>query len=96
MIMTLDNITASDTTGQRSVRLPKVRRDLSLGELLDGTLLPKLALPRQDSAQRPISYSIRNDRTGTYVRRSESVGDVLSSNDRLVLQPQIDAGGSAL
>ncbi len=95
MIMpTLDMFSASDTTGQKTARFRKVPGHMSIGELLDGTVLPRLALPRLDTQQRPISYRARNDRTGRYLHRSEATGEALLEGDRLVLQPQIDAGAA--
>lgn len=92
MIMPTIELSASDTTRQKRVRLRGIPTDQAVGELLDHEILPRLALPRLDSQQRPIAWSARLSRTGQYVNRSERVSDALLDQDEVVLQPNIDAG----
>ena len=93
MIMPLKiGIRASDVTGQNQVDVDELPVDLTIGEALDG-LVPRMQLPRMDSTGRPLTYHARLEREGRHLNRAERIGDALQPNDRLVLQPNIDAGG---
>ena len=85
-------IRASDVTGQNQVDVDELPVDLTIGEALDG-LVPRMQLPRMDSTGRPLTYHARLEREGRHLNRAERIGDALQPNDRLVLQPNIDAGG---
>jgi hypothetical protein len=80
----------ADVTGQklRRVRSP---RDASVGEVVDG-LLGRMHLPATDSDGQVLTYHARLEREGRHMHRSEIVGDVVQENDRVTLQPDIDAG----
>ena len=92
MIMPLKiGIRASDVTGQNQVDIEELPIDLTVGEALDG-LVPRMQLPRTDSSGRTLTYHARLEREGRHLNRSERIGDALQPNDRLVLQPNIDAG----
>ncbi len=82
---------ASDVTGQRLVDIKDVPTDATIGELVDG-LLPRMNLPRDDNGGRPLTYHARLEREGRHLHASELVGETLQPNDRLVLQPEINAG----
>lgn len=94
-MITLDrfSVRASDVTGQRQVNVGDVRSDTTVGELLDG-LVPRMQLPRTDSGGQPLTYHVRLDREGRHLNRAERVGDALSPDDKLTIQPRIDAGGN--
>ena len=95
MIMPTLEFEATDVTGQKRARFKRVPGDLSIGELIDQTILPRLSLPRMDSQSKPISYSIRigeSAQSGRYLHRSEVAADALQSGDRMVLSPEINAG----
>jgi len=81
----------SDVTGQRSVDIEGVDGEATVGELVD-RLLADLELTRDDTEGRPITYRARLEREGRHLHAAERVGDALQSGDRLVLQPNIDAG----
>ena len=89
------SIRASDVTGQRQVNVGDVRSDTTVGELLDG-LVPRMQLPRINSSGEPLVYEIRHDREGRHLNRAERVGDALSPDDKLTIQPRIDAGSNSL
>jgi len=96
MIMPLKvGIHASDVTGQNQVEVDDLPIDSTVGEVLDG-LVPRMRLPRNDSGGRPLTYHARLEREGRHLNRSERVGDALQPNDRVVLQPNIDAGGGKI
>jgi hypothetical protein len=65
--------------------------DSSMDDLVQD-LLPKLQLPAQDSAGRPLTYHARIERLGRHAHGSETVGDVLEPNDLIALHPNVDAG----
>jgi hypothetical protein len=82
----------SDVSGQKTATVTDVPSDASVGELVE-ELLAELQLTRHDSSGRPLTYQARLDREGRHLLPSERVGDALHAGDRLVLQPNIDAGG---
>lgn len=84
-------IRVSDVTGQKMVDVRDVPADATIGELIDG-LLPRMNMPRNDNGGRTLSYQARLDRDGRHLHASEVVGDTLMPHDRLVLQPEINAG----
>lgn len=84
-------IRVSDVTGQKSVDVKDVPRDATIGELIEG-LLPRMNMPRNDNGGRTLAYQARLDRDGRHLHSSEVVGDALEANDRLTLQPEINAG----
>lgn len=82
----------SDVSGQKTATVSDLPFDASIGELVD-QLLEELQLTRNDTSGRPLTYQARLDREGRHLLASERVGEALQSGDRLVLQPNIDAGG---
>jgi hypothetical protein len=82
---------AADVTGQRLVDVKDAPTDATVAELIDG-LLPRLQLPRNDVGGQPLIYRARLDRDGRNLHASELIGEALQPNDRLVLQPEINAG----
>ena len=85
---------ASDVSGQKLVSVPDVPADASVGELIQG-LLGQMNLPENDVEGRPLAYHARLEREGRHMHSSELVGEALEEGDRLVLQPNIDAGAPA-
>jgi hypothetical protein len=63
-----------------------------VSEVLDA-LVRQMDLPRNDSEGRPLVYQALHTREGRNLRADEKVGEALSTGDRVVLQPNIDAGG---
>ena len=82
----------SDVSGQRLHRVRGIPGDSTVGELVQG-LLARMHLPRNDAGGRPLTYHARLEREGRHLLASEVVGKALQDEDRLVLQPNIDAGG---
>ena len=87
---TLD-IQASDVSGQKLVDAQRVPTDSTVGEVVQG-LLSQMNLPRNDVSGRPLTYHARLEREGRHLHASEVVGDALEPKDRIVLQPNVDAG----
>lgn len=90
---TLDaiSVTVSDVSGQKVFRVPKAPADATVGELIQG-LLSQMNLPANDSNGQPLAYQARLEREGRHLNAAERVGDALETGDRLMLQPNIDAG----
>jgi hypothetical protein len=84
-------IRVADVTGQKVVDVSDVPTDATIGELIEG-LLPRMNMPRNDNGGRTLAYQARLDREGRHLHASEVVGDALAPHDRLVLQPEINAG----
>jgi hypothetical protein len=84
-------ISASDVTAQNQVVVDDLPTDFTIEQALDG-LVPRMQLPRTDSTGRPLTYHARLEREGRHLNRAERVGEALQPNDRIVLQPNIDAG----
>ena len=87
---TLD-IHVKDVTGQRPYRARGLSTDLSVGDLVQ-RLSEKMNLPRIDSAGLPQNYQVYLDREARHLYATEKVGDVLEAEDRITLQPDIQAG----
>ena len=88
-------VEVSDVSGQKTATVNDIPADASIGELVE-QLLEDLRLTRNDTSGRPLTYHARLDREGRHLLSSERAGEVLQSGDRLVLQPNIDAGGSLI
>lgn len=82
----------SDVSGQKLVRVTGVPRDSTVGELIQ-SLLPRMRLPQNvHGDQAAPTYQARLEREGRHLHSSETVGDALQQEDKLVLQPHIVAG----
>jgi len=84
---------ALDASGQKRVKVDGVQRDWTVRELV-GRLLPPMRLRDRDATGKPVTYRARLDREGRSLHGSELVGDALLPEDRITLQPHIQAGAS--
>lgn len=82
----------SDVSGQKRMTVDEFEQDAIIGELVE-RLISEMDLTRQDREGRAVTYHARLEREGRHLHASERVGDALQRGDRLVLQPNIDAGG---
>lgn len=82
---------ATDVSGQKVVNVSHLQADATVGELIQG-LLAQMNLPQNDVSGTPLTYHARLEREGRHLHASERVGDVLQTGDRVVLQPNINAG----
>ena len=82
---------ASDVSGQKHVKAGNVPVDSTVGELIDG-LLAKMELPRNDANGAELTYHALLDRESRHLQGDETVSAALQDEDRIVLQPNIDAG----
>jgi hypothetical protein len=82
----------TDVSRQKKVRVTSFPEDSSVGELIQG-LQVKMKMPANDVSGRPLTYHAPHEREGRHLNASEKVADVLQTGDRIMLQPNIDAGG---
>jgi hypothetical protein len=81
----------SDVSGQKRFKVTNAPVDNSVGELIH-EMIGKMNLPRNDPSGAPLTYQARLEREGRHLNAAEKIGDALEANDRLTLQPNIDAG----
>ncbi len=81
----------SDVSGQKVFRVANAPTDNNVGELIH-EMIGKMNLPRNDASGAPLTYQARLEREGRHLHAAERIGDALEANDRLTLQPNIDAG----
>ena len=85
---------AADVTGQNVVNVNNLDREITVGELIEG-LVPRMNLPRLGNGGRPLTYHARLEREGRHLHATEVVSDALQTEDRITLQPTIEAGRGA-
>ena len=88
------NLTASDVTGQKHVRLHQVPTHTSVREFTEG-LLPRMRLHQLDHNGNPVHYEVRLEREARHVHGAEIVGEALQDADHIILHPRISAGGAS-
>lgn len=85
----------SDVSGQKILSVSNVPVDATVGEVVHG-LISRMRLPANDAGGRPLTYHARLDREGRHLQGAERVSAAVLPGDRIVLQPNVDAGGGAL
>jgi hypothetical protein len=88
---TTTTFTATDVSQQRLATAKDVPDDATVAEVIEN-LLSQLDMPRNDADGQALTYRARNEREGRFLQTHERVGDAVRSGDRLMLQPNIDAG----
>ena len=83
----------ADVSGQKVVRVNAVPPDTTVGEFIEG-VLPQMRLSENDAGGRPLVYNARLEREGRHLHGSERMADAVVFGDRLVLQPNVEAGGN--
>jgi hypothetical protein len=83
---------ATDVSEQKAVEVQDIPDDATVQEVLDA-ISRQMELPANDSEGRPLVYQALHVREGRHLRSDERVGDALQSGEKIVLQPNIDAGG---
>lgn len=91
MIQTKIGIQAADVTGQTVVSVNSLDSEMTVGELIEA-LVPRMKLPALGNGGRPLTYHARLEREGRHLHATEVVGEALQSQDRIMLQPTIEAG----
>jgi hypothetical protein len=83
----------SDVTGQKIMAVSDVPSEATVSEVVR-SLIAQMRLPANDTEGRPLTYHARLDREGRHLLGSERVAEALQPGDRVVLQPNVDAGGA--
>ncbi|MFQ5738710.1 MAG: hypothetical protein ACE5JX_06820 [Acidobacteriota bacterium] len=63
----------------------------TVGELVNA-VLTQMRLPEKDAEGHPIHYQARLEREGRHLHSSELVGDALLPEDKVTIQPDVNAG----
>jgi hypothetical protein len=82
---------ATDVSQQKMRRVSNIGLEVTVREFTD-SLLAEMRLPQNDPEGRPVTYYALLEREGRQLQSWEKLGDVARSGDRVVLQPNIDAG----
>lgn len=82
-----------DVTGQKMASVRNIPPESTVQELIDG-VLAKMRLPDSDSVGRPVAYQARLEREGRHLHPSERLNDAVHTDDRVVLLPNVEAGGT--
>lgn len=85
------SVEISDLSRQKRLKKSQVDVSMSVGELIESVLGP-LRLSPLDSVGRSLTYRAFRERDGRHLHAAEKIGDAIQDNDRLTLQPNIDAG----
>ncbi len=85
------DLTATDVSGHKRVSVRGVSGEATVRELVNG-LLAKMGLGQRDVSGQPIQYRALLEREGRHLFDSEIVGDALDPDDKITLQPKINAG----
>ncbi|MFN0058699.1 MAG: hypothetical protein ACKVX7_09620 [Planctomycetota bacterium] len=86
-------IEARDVSGQRVARVSDIATDSTIAEMLE-LLTTNMRLPRNTHEGEAISYQALLEREGRHLNATERVRDALLTDDRVVLQPNIEAGAA--
>ena len=85
-------IQVMDVTGQKTTSVSDIPSDSTVGELIDG-VVARMRLPDVDADGRPVVYHARLTREGRHMHSSERVSESVQTDDRVVLLPNVEAGG---
>ena len=84
------SIHVQDMSGQREFVARDVPLEATWGETM-GSILANLPLPKNDPVS-PNTWSGHLEREGRHLHANEMVGDALVNGDRVILQPEVNAG----
>jgi hypothetical protein len=84
-------LVASDISEQKSVEVQDVPDEAAVAEVLDA-IVRQMKLPSNDVEGRPLVYQALLPREGRHLRADEKVGEALAPGDKIILQPNIEAG----
>jgi hypothetical protein len=82
---------ATDVSQQKVRRVSNIGPEVTVRELTDALLI-EMNLPQNDPEGRPLSYHVLLEREGRHLQSWERLGDAVKPGDRVVLQPDIEAG----
>jgi hypothetical protein len=76
---------------QKAFSLKDIPTTATVGELISAAI-PRMNLPSRDDSGSPVCYRARHEREGRHLNDSEIVGDALKNDDRIFVEPNIEAG----
>lgn len=82
---------ATDVSQQKVRRVSNIGPEVTVRELTDALLI-EMNLPQNDPDGRPLTYQVLLEREGRHLQSWERLGDAVKPGDRVVLQPNIEAG----
>lgn len=82
---------ATDVSQQKVRRVSNIGPEVTVRELTD-SLLIEMNLPQNDPEGRPVTYHVLLEREGRHLQSWERLGEAVKTGDRVVLQPNIEAG----
>jgi hypothetical protein len=85
------NLQVADVSGQKLFQVSDIEPDDTVGVLLSRAVM-EMNMPQTDVAGRPLVYHARLEREGRHLHPAERIGDAVSTDDRLTILPNIDAG----
>jgi hypothetical protein len=85
------DLEVTDVSGQKSIRVSDLASDATVGELIKASL-EEMSLPENDVSGRPLVYHALLEREGRHLQGAEIVSEAVRTGDRVVLQPNVDAG----
>jgi hypothetical protein len=86
----MPRVRAQDIAGLKAVNWEPRSSTQTVAEMVD-ELVAELRLPEDDGFS-PIVYSARRESDGLALHASEQALDVLSDNETVVLEPDVNAG----
>jgi hypothetical protein len=86
----MPRVRAQDVAGLKQVNWVPKSNNQTVAEMID-ELIAELRLPEDDGIS-PIVYSARRESDGMALSASEQAIDVLSENETVVLEPDVNAG----
>jgi hypothetical protein len=86
----MPRVRAQDVAGLKAVSWVPRSNNQTVGEMID-ELVAELKLPEDDGVS-PIVYSARRESDGMALSASEQAIDVLSDDETVVLEPDVNAG----
>jgi len=81
----------TDVSGQKQARVPEVPVDANVADVVR-EIAQQMNLPNTDPSGRPIQWLARREREGERLNGSAIVREVLVNDDKIVLQPNLEAG----
>jgi hypothetical protein len=85
------DLEVTDVSGQKTIQVSDLAADATVGELIRASLV-EMSLPQNDISGRPLAYHALLEREGRHLHGAEIVSEAVQTGDRVVLQPNVDAG----
>ena len=86
------SFSVSDVTGQKTLAIDSIPIEGTVEEFV-ACVVPEMNLPKNDSEGHPLTYHPLNETAGRHLHATEKIGEAINPDDRIVFQPNVDAGG---